>query len=220
MARELSLEQIRNIRNQTSIELEFFVHGALCVCYSGQCYFSHAITGRSANRGECSQPCRSAYNLLDAQGNGIIRNKHLLSLKDLNLSDHLADLAEAGITSFKIEGRLKDIDYVKNITLNYRRKLDALIEGSTLYRKASVGKVYATFTPQPEKSFYRGGTNYFITGRNKNLITFSTQKSIGEPIGLVKRINKQAGSFILETGKIINANDGLCFLILIMFYAG
>jgi len=140
LARELSLKQITEIASQTNVELEAFVHGALCVSYSGQCYISEAMTGRSANRGQCAQFCRLPYNLTDADGNVLVRNKHLLSLKDLDLSDYLPELLKAGVMSFKIEGRLKDIDYVKNITSYYRKKLDAAIEQKPDYSRPSSGQ--------------------------------------------------------------------------------
>jgi len=152
LARELSLNEIKDISNQTSIELETFVHGALCVSYSGQCYFSQAITGRSANRGACAQPCRSSYDLVDASGKVLVKNKYILSLKDINLSNHLADLVESGITSFKIEGRLKDISYVKNVTSHYNQLLNTIIEKNQNLKRASSGYCNINFTPDPERS--------------------------------------------------------------------
>jgi len=169
LARELSLKQIKEIRNNTQVDLEFFIHGALCVCFSGQCYFSYVTTGRSANRGECSQPCRMLYSLEDAEGNTILRDKYLLSLKDLNLSAHLRELIDAGITSFKIEGRLKDISYVRNVTAFYRQKLDEIIASDNSLSKSSCGKVYSGFTPDINKTFNRGYTDYFISGRKKEI---------------------------------------------------
>ncbi len=210
LARELNLEQIKNIAQQSSIPLEFFVHGALCVSYSGQCYISQALCKRSANRGECAQYCRLPYNLTDANGIILAKNKHLLSLKDLNLSDYLSDLLEAGISSFKIEGRLKEADYVKNITAFYRQKLDNILENSDKYCKSSSGKTSFFFTPNPEKSFHRGSTNYFLTGRNLNITSFDTPKSIGEYIGTVKQVNKN--NIQISTQKELYNGDGLCFI--------
>src|SRR5665647_2202862 len=162
MAWELSLKQISEISSQTDVELEAFVHGALCVSYSGQCYMSQANCGRSANRGQCAQYCRLPYHLMDADDNLLIKNKHLLSLKDLDLSDSLEEMMEAGITSFKIEGRLKDADYVKNITSFYRKKLDAILENNLRFQRASAGRTTILFEPNPEKSFRRGNTDYFL----------------------------------------------------------
>lgn len=209
LARELSIEQITEIKNITTAELEFFVHGALCVCLSGQCYFSQATTGRSANRGECSQPCRMLYSLEDSNGKTIEEEKYLLSLKDLNLSGHLFELIEAGITSFKIEGRLKDINYVKNITSFYRQKLDEIIEGKDYLKKASSGKVTYSFTPDPEKTFNRGYTEHFITGKGTNVASINTQKATGKPIGKVKKITDHF--FEVENGEVISNGDGICF---------
>lgn len=210
LARELSLEQIKNISSQTTVPLEFFVHGALCVCYSGQCYISQAFTGRSANRGECAQYCRLPYDLLDASGNTIMKNKHFLSLKDLNLSDSLEALMDAGISSFKIEGRLKEADYVKNITAYYRQKLDAILDGSSKYEKASSGKITFFFSPNPAKSFNRGTTSYFLYGRNSDMASLDTPKSIGEEIGRVKEIGKNY--LYIQTNETLHNGDGLCFI--------
>ena len=210
LARELSLNDIRKIKAETSVPLEYFVHGALCVSYSGQCYMSHALNGRSANRGECSQPCRLPYDLQTIDGKTIVKNKHLLSLKDLNLSHRLKDLAEAGITSFKIEGRLKDIGYVKNITTYYRQQLDALINIDSSYARGSSGKIAPEFCPSPDKSFSRGFTSYFLDGRKKGIWSFNTPKSMGEKIGKIIKVNKD--HFILENGRKLSNGDGLCFL--------
>ncbi len=190
LARELSLEQIRDIRQKTTIELEAFVHGALCVSYSGQCYMSQACTGRSANRGNCAQFCRLPYTLTDADGKVIRENSHLLSLKDMNRADSLEELLHAGITSLKIEGRLKGIDYVKNITAFYRQKLDAIFEKDAKYVPASAGHVTTTFTPDPQKTFNRGGTEYFLHGRENIMVEPDTPKSIGEPIGKILKISE------------------------------
>jgi len=209
LARELSLMQIKEIKHKTNIGLEFFIHGALCVCYSGQCYFSFASTGRSANRGECSQPCRMMYDLVDSSGKIIAKDKHLLSLKDLNLSLRLNDLIEAGITSFKIEGRLKDINYVKNVTSYYRQSLDAILSNNLSFKKASSGYVKHFFTPDLEKSFNRGFTDYFIDKKNPSISSFNSPKSIGQKIGSVVSVKKDY--FIIKTEEPLSPGDGLCF---------
>lgn len=209
LARELSLEQIKDISSQTTVPLEFFVHGALCVSYSGQCYISQALSARSANRGECAQYCRLPYDLLDEQGNVLMGNKHLLSLKDLNLSDSLEALMDAGVRSFKIEGRLKEVDYVKNITAYYRQKLDAILDGSDKYKKASSGKTTFFFTPNPAKSFNRGATSYFLYGRNADMASFDTPKSIGEEIGLIETVGRNY--LTIRTKQQLHNGDGLCF---------
>ena len=177
LPRELSLEEIKKIHEATEVALEVFVHGALCVSYSGQCYVSQALYGRSANRGECAQVCRLPFNLTDARGEVIVRNKHLLSLKDLNQSDHLEKLLDAGVSSLKIEGRLKDVSYVKNVTAYYRKKLDEIIKRREEYIRASSGHCKYEFTPQLNKSFSRGFTNYFLFNRTKDLSSMDTPKS-------------------------------------------
>lgn len=209
LARELSLQQIKEIRQVTTVELESFVHGALCVSLSGQCYMSEAQGGRSGNRGVCAQPCRKLYDLVDADGRIIHKQKHLLSLKDLDLSDHLADLALAGITSFKIEGRLKDDSYLKNITAYYRRRLDAFLENNHSFRKASSGKVYFDFVPDPAKTFSRGMSYYFLRGRSAEIVSSDTPKSAGEYIGTVDECHGRI--LKISSGKPLNNNDGLCF---------
>ena len=208
LARELSLHEIQTIRNQTSAELEFFVHGALCVSFSGQCYMSQAICKRSGNRGECAQPCRSVYNLLDKDHNILIKNKHLLSLKDLQLSDYLEHLLDVGITSFKIEGRLKDIAYVKNIVSHYRHKLDKILENRTEYGISSLGKSELSFQPDPARTFNRGYTTYFLNGRTEKIASFLTQKSLGKKIGIITEIEKNW--FKIQGEKLFNG-DGICF---------
>lgn len=210
LARELSLQQISEISSQTTIELEAFVHGSLCVSLSGQCYMSHAIGGRSANRGACAQPCRKKYRLTDSDGHLLSEDKHLLSLKDLNRSDSLEEMALAGITSFKIEGRLKDADYVKNITAYYRKRLDALLEGNPQYKAASAGKTMFRFEPDPAKTFSRGATDYFLHERSKEIALAETSKSLGEEVGVVTRVGHNY--FELLTPKMIANNDGLAFM--------
>lgn len=208
LARELSLEQIRAIRAQTRLELETFVHGALCVSYSGQCSMSYVLGGRSGNRGQCAQPCRRPYRLVDKTGAVIEDQRYLLSLRDLNLSGELAGLLDAGVRSFKIEGRLKDRLYVMNIVGHYRQKLDALLEGRRL-RAAASGKVYFDFTPDPLKTFNRGYTTYFLHGRTTPPGSIDTPKSQGEPVGKVTRLGVK--SFTLDGSTAMHRGDGLCF---------
>jgi len=210
LARELSLNQIRQIRRESSIELEAFVHGALCVSFSGRCYLSHAIGGRSANRGACAQPCRKLYTLRDAEKKIITSDQHLLSLKDLNQSHSISELVDAGVQSLKIEGRLKDVDYVKNITAFYRQKIDAFLEGQQEFRKASDGKVILNFEADPAKSFNRGATDYFLHGRTKEITSFTSPKFLGEKIGVVKKV--ATDYFELDKGVNIANNDGLVFI--------
>ena len=197
LEREMSLDQIRAIRASVDCELEFFVHGALCVCYSGQCYMSERIAGRSANRGECIQACRSLYDLVDEGGNVLVRNKALLSLKDYNLKDRLADLAEAGICSFKIEGRLKNVSYVRNVVRAYSLALDELVAAdSGKYRRVSFGRSEGGFTPDLGKTFNRGYTQLFLDGkRSGNWSSMDAPKSIGEEVGTVVSIAPMRQNF-------------------------
>lgn len=197
LEREMSLDQIRAIRSSVNCELEFFVHGALCVCYSGQCYMSERIAGRSANRGECIQACRSLYDLVDGSGNVLVRNKALLSLKDYNLKDRLKDLAEAGICSFKIEGRLKNISYVRNVVRAYSLALDELVAANPgKYRRVSFGRSEGGFTPDLAKTFNRGYTQLFLDGkRSGNWSSMDAPKSIGEEIGTVVSIAPMRQNF-------------------------
>ncbi len=190
LEREMSLDQIRAIRSSVNCELEFFVHGALCVCYSGQCYMSERIAGRSANRGECIQACRSLYDLVDEDGNVLVRNKALLSLKDYNLKDRLQDLADAGICSLKIEGRLKNISYVRNVVRAYSLALDELVAANPgKYRRVSFGRSEGGFTPDLAKTFNRGYTQLFLDGkRSGNWSSMDAPKSIGEEVGTVVSI--------------------------------
>lgn len=201
LARELSVRQIKDICENTNCEVETFIHGALCVSYSGQCYLSHYIGGRSANRGECAQACRKKYSLVDEIGNIIAKDKYLLSLKDFNASKHLRELIEAGVKSFKIEGRLKDENYVKNVTAYYRKEINKIAE------KTSSGKVFLDFEPDVKKSFNRGFTDYFLNERNK-CFNFDTPKSLGEYLGKVTKVSKD----YFEIGEnILNPQDGLFF---------
>ncbi len=210
LARELNLKQISDIRQATTVPLESFVHGALCVSYSGQCYLSHALTGRSANRGTCAQPCRMAYNLLDEKGNRIVKNQHLLSLRDLNLSSHIESLAQAGISSFKIEGRLKDEGYVKNVVSHYRSLIDKVVEKNGSFTKASSGKPITAFASDPERSFSRGFTTYFLDNRREMASRF-TPKSVGKKLGVVSGID--SNSFTIRTFEKVNNGDGICFFV-------
>ena len=212
LARELSIDEIKEIRSKTSVPLEFFVHGALCVSYSGQCYLSHVIGHRSANRGACAQPCRLKWNLEDKSGNTLIANRHLLSLRDMNNSKNLEELIDAGITSFKIEGRLKDADYVKNTTAYYRQALDVIIDRRTDLSRSSRGVSTPSFVPNLEKSFSRGFTDYFIHGRQKNIDAPFTPKSMGEYIGEIKRIDGKRLIVKLKENIELHNGDGLCFL--------
>lgn len=197
LEREMSLDQIRAIRSSVDCELEFFVHGALCVCYSGQCYMSERIAGRSANRGECIQACRSLYDLVDEDGNVLVRNKALLSLKDYNLNDRLQDLADAGICSFKIEGRLKNISYVRNIVRAYSLALDELVAANPeKLRRVSFGRSEGGFTPDLAKTFNRGYTQLFLDGkRSGNWSSMDAPKSIGEEVGTVVSIAPMRQNF-------------------------
>ena len=205
LARETSLEQMRALREATTVDLEAFVHGALCVSYSGQCYMSQYLTGRSGNRGCCSQPCRSTYDLVTADGRLLMKDRHLLSLRDFNASQQLSNMIDAGITSFKIEGRLKDLSYVKNITAYYRQLLDNLMEG---HQKASSGRCTYTFTPDPDRTFNRGYTDYFLRGRQP-MASFDTQKSLGKRIGKVTAIGRR--TLTLDGTEPLANGDGLCY---------
>lgn len=211
LARELSLQEIRDIHEACpDVQLEVFVHGALCVSYSGQCYVSQACFGRSANRGECAQFCRLPFSLVDADGKTIVRDRHLLSLKDLNQSEALEELLDAGATSLKIEGRLKDVAYVKNVTAAYRRKLDAIFARREEYVRASSGTCRFGFQPQLDKSFNRGFTHYFLQGRGGEIASFDTPKSLGEEMGTLK---EQRGGYLTVAGvKPFHNGDGVCFL--------
>lgn len=212
LARELSLQQIKDIKSATSVPLEAFVHGALCVSYSGRCYASEYCFSRSANRGQCAQFCRLPFTLKDANGHIIRKDKHLLSLRDMNRSMSLEEMIDAGITSFKIEGRLKDCSYVKNVTAYYSTLLNQIIQRrKDELQRSSSGKVQLQFTPQLDKSFNRGFTEYFLHGKRRNEANFDTPKSIGEHIGKITRITGNRIEVILESGITINAGDGLCF---------
>jgi len=209
LARELSLARIREIRRATTVPLEFFVHGALCVCYSGQCYLSEVMANRSANRGQCAQFCRHSFDLRDNNGVMLAHDRFLLSLKDLDLSQHLAALIDAGIQSFKIEGRLKDVGYVKNVTAAYRLALDALIEARGDLARGSSGRCHFGFVPDPSRSFSRGATDAFLLDRRKEVAEIRTPKSLGKRIGRVAAVETR--SFAIEGGEAVHNGDGLCF---------
>jgi len=212
LARELAIEEIARVRAAVPADtvIEHFIHGALCVAYSGQCYISHAHTGRSANRGDCSQACRLPYTLEDAQGRVVAFEKHLLSVKDNNQSANLRALIAAGVRSFKIEGRYKDAPYVKNITGHYRRLLDGILEGRSDLHAASSGKTTLLFTPDPDKTFHRGATDYFSKGRQGDIGAFDTPTFVGLPLGAVSRIGPDW--FEIETSQQLANGDGLNYL--------
>ena len=209
LARECSLNEIIKIASQTNVSLEYFVHGALCVAFSGQCYISQAHTGRSANRGECSQACRLPYTLVDDKGKTITENQHLLSMKDNNQTDNMLELARAGVCSFKIEGRLKDLSYVKNITAHYRGLLDEIIANNPEFTRASSGRSTYSFTPQPDKTFNRGYTDYFANDRQDDIGAFDSPAFVGELIGEVVDIGD--GFFTVNAEKPFHNGDGVCF---------
>ncbi len=209
LARELDLNTVRKIADATTANLEYFIHGALCVAFSGQCYISHAHTGRSANRGECSQECRLPFTLEDQKGRIIGKDKHFLSMKDNDQSANLRALIDAGVSSFKIEGRYKDLSYVKNATAHYRQLLDEILEEKPEYAKSSSGHSTYSFTPQPEKTFNRSATDYFANGRQADIGAFDTPKFAGEALGKVTKVGKDY--FEVETDIELHNGDGVCF---------
>lgn len=211
LARELNLDEITTIFKQIDAKIEFFIHGALCVAFSGQCYISHAHTGRSANRGDCSQACRLPFTLKDDQGRVVAYEKHLLSMKDNYQSDNLESLIQAGVRSFKIEGRYKDLTYVKNITAHYRQKLDNILSNSSNLTAASSGKTEYFFTPDPTRTFNRGNTDYFVTGRKPDIGAFESPKFIGLQIGEITNVTAQY--IDIKSEKILTNGDGLNVLI-------
>lgn len=210
LARELNLDQIKEIHEATDVELEFFVSGALCVSFSGNCYMSIAGGERSANRGSCAQNCRLPYNLIDGTGKTLITNSHLLSIKDLDLSNQLPNLIEAGITSFKIEGRLKDLVYVKNNVSYLRKKLDTYLEKNPNYQKASSGRTFYNFDAEMDRSFNRGYTDYFVNKRTEKIGSWETPKSQGQVIG--KLIESTKNGYLIENVEKLNNGDGLYFI--------
>jgi len=212
LARELDLAQIKAIRSATTVPLEFFIHGALCVAYSGQCFISAAHTGRSANRGECNQACRLPYEVTDGEGRIIAHDKHVLSLKDNDQSANLAALVDAGIRSFKIEGRYKDMAYVKNITAHYRLLLDAILAERPELARASSGHSSFNFTPEPAQNFNRDATDYFVGGRKDDIGAFDSPKNPGRVIGFVHKINKDSVELEMnEAETMLHNGDGLCY---------
>ncbi|MDY0217583.1 MAG: U32 family peptidase, partial [Bacteroidales bacterium] len=209
LPREMSKIQISDIAKNTNIELEYFIHGALCVSYSGQCYMSAYLGGRSANRGNCAQPCRLPYDVLDDKMQIIDSQKHVLSLKDLNLEKHIPEILDAGVMSLKIEGRLKSIPYVTNIVSHYRKILDQIIENNSNYHKASTGKTIHSFVPNPNKTFNRGYTNLNFSGRVPQIYNPLSPKSLGEFIGIVTTQNRH--SISIDTKQNFSNGDGLCY---------
>lgn len=210
LERQLSLEQIREINRTTPCELEFFVHGALCLSYSGQCYLSQRLAGRSANRGACIQACRSDYDLVDSKGKVLVKNRPLLSLKDFNLSTYITALIEAGITSFKIEGRLKNASYVKNVVREYRAILDDFISNNPNYCRASAGEIRGGFIPEIDATFNRGYTSFFIEGKRERWASYDGAKSMGEYLGEIDSI--QGNRIVISTDKVLNNGDGLAVI--------
>ena len=210
LERQLTLTEIRAIREAVGCELEFFIHGALCVGYSGQCYLSQYLAGRSANRGVCAQACRSRYDLTDAEGRVLLRNQTLLSPRDLRFDELLPELAAAGITSFKIEGRLKNASYVKNNVRYYREVLDRFIAAHPAYEKASAGHLEGGFTPDPDRSFNRGWTTALLNGRTEKMGSGDAAKALGEYVGKIRSV--QGREIVLDSGKALSNGDGLSFV--------
>lgn len=211
LARELNLQEIRAIADEVDSAIEFFIHGALCVAFSGQCNISHAQTGRSANRGDCSQACRLPYTLKDDQGRVVAFDKHLLSMKDNNQSANLRALVDAGVRSFKIEGRYKDVSYVKNITAYYRQRLDEILEGRTDLQRASSGRTDHFFVPDPDKTFHRGSTDYFVTDRKIDIGAFDSPTFTGLAVGEVLKVGKY--DLTVQTREPLSNGDGLNVLV-------
>ena len=210
LERALSLEEIRDIRRATNVDLECFVHGAICVGHSGRCYLSRSQSSRSGNRGECSQPCRLTYDLVNGNGEKLIANKHLLSVKDFDLSAHIGDLIDAGVMSFKIEGRLKDVSYIKNVVSYYRRAIDEALATRPDYKRLSVGESEIEFTPDPKKSFTRDGGTYMFSGKRGGVASFNTPKAVGEYVGSVAMVGRR--DIKVVTRQTLSAGDGLCFI--------
>ena len=208
LERSLTLDDIRRIREASTVDLECFVHGAICVGYSGRCFLSRSTSNRSGNRGECSQPCRLPYDLTDERGNKILTGKHLLSVRDMNLSEDLEALIDAGISSFKIEGRLKDVRYIKNVVNYYRRKIDDILERRRDITRPSVGRTITEFTPDTAKSFTRGASQYMLHGKSAGVASFDTPKAVGEYIGRVAQISRKG--FTLDRKADVAAGDGIC----------
>lgn len=215
LARETSIAQTRAIAERVKVPLEAFVHGALCVSYSGRCYASQYCFQRSANRGRCAQFCRLSFDLIDGKGNVVVADKHLLSLRDMNRTGSLEEMIDAGVRSFKIEGRLKDVEYVKNVTAYYRQQLDAILAKSDRYVRASYGTSKLTFTPNVDRSFNRGFTEYFLHGRtNQPVHSFHSPKATGPMVGIVVRADRRGFTFEPDRNLAapLVAGDGLCFV--------
>lgn len=210
LERSLSLDEIRAISRATTAEIECFVHGAICVGHSGRCFLSRSTSSRSGNRGECSQPCRLPYDLVDERGRKIFEGKHLLSVRDFNLSASLEDMIDAGVSSFKIEGRLKDESYVKNIVSHYRRQLDKIIDSRHDICRASIGRSTIDFKPNPAKSFTRGASEYMLYGKRPGVASFNTPKAVGEHLGKVESTSRN--SFGLPSKHPLSAGDGICII--------
>ncbi len=208
LERALTLDDIKKIRQATNVELECFIHGAICVGYSGRCFLSRTTSQRSGNRGECSQPCRLPYDLKDASGRRILTGKHLLSVRDLDLSKSLEELIMAGVSSFKIEGRLKDVRYIKNIVAYYRQLLDNIISRHSDLKRASIGESSIDFTPNPAKSFTRGASSYMLYGKRDDVASFDTPKAVGEYIGRIESVTRNG--FRLDTTATLSSGDGIC----------
>ena len=209
LERALSIDEIRAVCAATEAEVECFVHGAICVGYSGRCFMSRSQGPRSGNRGACSQPCRMTYDLTDGAGRTYIRGKHLLSVRDLNLAERLGEMIDAGVTSFKIEGRLKDLRYIKNTVAYYRLRIDEALAARPELVRASFGRSQADFTPDPSKSFTRGESEYMFDGRRAGVASFDTPKSVGEAVGRVVEVTKS--SFTLDRDNDLASGDGICF---------
>lgn len=209
LERALSLDEIKAIAEASSAEIECFVHGAICVGHSGRCFLSRSVCERSGNRGACSQPCRQTYDLTDADRNILIKGKHLLSLRDLSLEGRIGDLIDAGVTSFKIEGRLKDRIYVRNTVARYRRALDEAMAVRSGFARSSYGRSRVEFTPDLAKSFTRGGTDYYLDGKRAGSASFDTPKAVGEYLGKVTKVDRRG--FVLK-GRKPSAGDGICFM--------
>lgn len=210
LERALSLDEIRAVCAATDAEVECFVHGAICVGYSGRCFLSRSLSERSGNRGACSQPCRLPWDLTDGAGHTYLKSKHLLSVRDMNLSQRIGDLLDAGVTSFKIEGRLKDIHYIRNVVAAYRQAVDAALAVRSGLQRSSVGTSVPDFTPDPSKSFIRGESEFFFDGRRAGVASFDTPKSVGERIGCVSQTDPKG--FRLERPADLAPGDGICFV--------
>lgn len=211
LERALSLDEIRAVCAATKAQVECFVHGAICVGYSGRCFLSRSMSDRSGNRGACSQPCRLTYDLTDGRGRKYLAGKHLLSVRDLNLSARIGDLLDAGVTSFKIEGRLKDVNYIRNVVAHYRRAVDEALALRPELRRSSFGESVPDFTPDPAKSFTRGVSEYFFAGRRKGVASFDTPKSVGEYVGRVASTGENR--FRMEEDHTLAPGDGICFVV-------